>query len=318
MRNGKEFIVIALGGNAILRTGEKGTVEEQYKNIKETVKHLLPFLMREDLNIVITHGNGPQVGNTLLRSELSQHAVPPHTLDVCGAETQGSIGYMMIQPLQEALNQAGVNRSVVSVVTRTLVDKEDPAFKNPTKYVGLFYSEEEACKLSKEKGWVVKEDSGRGWRRIVPSPIPREIIEYRAIEDLTERGHLVVAVGGGGIPVCNDGGKLIGVEAVIDKDLGSALLAEELGAGLFIILTGVSQVALNFGKDNEKKISKMTLFEAKRYYNEGHFPAGSMGPKILASIKYLEKINGKVLIASPDSLISALRNETGTWIVRDS
>lgn len=318
MKNSKNTVVIALGGNAILRTGDKGTVEEQYRNIKETVKHLLPFLMREDLNIVITHGNGPQVGNALLRSELSQQAVPPHTLDVCGAETQGSIGYMMAQPLQEALNQAGIKRSVISMVTRTIVDKDDPAFKNPTKFVGLFYSEEEANKLAKEKGWVVKEDSGRGWRRVVPSPIPREILEYRAIEDLTDRGHLVIAVGGGGIPVCEDKGSLIGVEAVIDKDLGSALLAEELGAGLFIILTSVSQVALNFGKDNEKKISKMTLSEAKRYYNEGHFPAGSMGPKILAAIKYLEAIKGRVLITSPESLTSALKNQTGTWITSNS
>lgn len=309
-------IVIALGGNAILRAGDKGTLEEQYRNIKETINNLSSLLSNDSLRIVITHGNGPQVGNALLRSELSQQVVPPHTLDVCGAETQGSIGFMMIQSLQEELYRINSRKIVISMVTRTLVDKNDSAFQKPNKYVGLFYSEDEAKKLSKEKGWIIKEDSGRGWRRVVPSPLPLEIIEYKAIKDLIEKGHLVVAVGGGGIPVYYDGEQLRGIEAVIDKDLGSALLAEELKAELFIILTGVKQVSLNFGKENEEKLNFLTLSEAKKFYEENHFPPGSMGPKILAAIKYLEKVDGQVLITSPENLLEAFKTKSGTWISR--
>ncbi|MBT9164419.1 MAG: Carbamate kinase 2 [candidate division WS2 bacterium] len=316
MINGKNTVVIALGGNAILQANDRGTLEEQYRNLKETVHHIMPFLMREDIKVVVTHGNGPQVGNALLRSEISKNIIPPHTLDVCGAETQGSIGYMVAQTIQEEFYKINIPRVVVSVVTRTLVSTDDPAFQNPTKYIGPFYSENEAKKLAEEKGWIVKEDSGRGWRRVVPSPIPQEIVEYRAIYDLVNHGHLVVSTGGGGIPVVKRDERLEGIEAVIDKDLASAVLATELKARQFIILTGVSQVSINFGKPDEMKLTSLTLEEAQKYHSEGQFPPGSMGPKIASAIKYLEATDGEVLITSSEALYPALKGEDGTWISR--
>ncbi|MBT9130494.1 MAG: Carbamate kinase 2 [candidate division WS2 bacterium] len=316
MINGKNTVVFALGGNAILQTNDRGTLKEQYRNLKETVQHIMPFLMREDVNVVVTHGNGPQVGNALLRSEISKDTIPPHTLDVCGAETQGSIGYMITQTIQEEFYRINIPRVVVSVVTRTLVNTDDPAFQNPTKYIGPFYSEVEAKKLAEERGWIVKEDSGRGFRRVVPSPMPQEIIEYKAIYDLINHGHLVVSTGGGGIPVVKRDQRLEGIEAVIDKDLASAVLATELKARQFIILTGVSRVSINFGKPDEIKLTSLTLEEAQKHLSEGQFPPGSMGPKIASAIKYLEATDGDVLITSSEALFPALKGEDGTWISR--
>lgn len=316
MINSKNTVVIALGGNAILQANDRGTLEEQYHNLKETIQHIMPFLMREDINVVVTHGNGPQVGNALLRSEISKNIIPPHTLDVCGAETQGSIGYMIAQTIQEEFYKINIPRVVVSVVTRTLVSTDDPAFQNPTKYIGPFYSDTEAKKLTEEKGWIVREDSGRGFRRVVPSPMPQEIIEYKAIYDLVSHGHLVVSTGGGGIPVVKRDEQLEGIEAVIDKDLASAVLATELKARQFIILTGVSRVSINFGKPDEIKLTSLTLEEAQKHLSEGQFPPGSMGPKIASAIKYLETTDGEVLITSSKDLFPALKGEDGTWISR--
>ncbi len=316
MINSKNTVVIALGGNAILQANDRGTLEEQYHNLKETIQHIMPFLMREDINVVVTHGNGPQVGNALLRSEISKNIIPPHTLDVCGAETQGSIGYMIAQTIQEEFYKINIPRVVVSVVTRTLVSTDDPAFQNPTKYIGPFYSDTEAKKLTEEKGWIVREDSGRGFRRVVPSPMPQEIIEYKAIYDLVSHGHLVVSTGGGGIPVVKRDERLEGIEAVIDKDLASAVLATELKARQFIILTGVSRVSINFGKPDEIKLTSLTLEEAQKHLSEGQFPPGSMGPKIASAIKYLETTDGEVLITSSKALFPALKGEDGTWISR--
>ncbi|RLF67362.1 MAG: carbamate kinase [Thermoplasmata archaeon] len=308
-------IVIALGGNAIQRNNNERDAESQMKNVRLTAKYLAELIER-GVDIVITHGNGPQVGDILLRNEISAKVVPPMPLDVCGAESQGMIGYWIQQALKNELERRGIKKPIATIVTQVLVDPNDPAFQNPTKFIGPTYTEEEAKKLM-EKGYTMKYDIGRGgWRRVVPSPDPREIIEIDAIRSLVESGTIVIAVGGGGIPVirAEDGG-LKGVEAVIDKDLATERLATQLNAEKMLILTAIEKVYLNFGKPNAKPLDLMTVSEAERYYKEGHFPPGSMGPKILASIRFVRHTGNVAIISSLDKALEAFEERTGTKIV---
>jgi carbamate kinase len=265
-------------------------------------------------NVVITHGNGPQVGYLLQRIDLAAHELPTVPLDIVGADTQGAIGYMIQQSLSDELRRLGIAKQCVTLVTQVKVDPKDPAFNKPTKPIGSFMTKEEADKNVRENGWDVMEDAGRGWRRVVPSPFPQEIIECDAIEALISQGFIVTAVGGGGIPVIEENGSLKGIAAVIDKDYASALLANNIKADLFIISTAVDRVSLNYGKENQRDLDSMTLAEAKQYAQEGHFAAGSMGPKINAIISYLEKGGQEALITSPGKIESALAGESGTRI----
>ncbi len=305
-------VVLAVGGNALLRPGDRGTAEEQMLRARQTAENIYPLFQK--FKVVVTHGNGPQVGAILLQNETAKNVVPPMPLDICGAMSQGEIGYMLEQSFQNVLEEKGVNKDIATVLTRVIVDENDPAFENPTKPIGPFYTEEEAKRLAKEKGWHVIEDSGRGWRRVVPSPMPLEIVEKDVIAELLEKGFVVIAVGGGGIPVIRKGRKLFGVEGVIDKDLASAVLARDIGADRLIILTSVEKVYLNFGKPEQRGIEKMSVEEAKKYMEEGHFKKGSMYPKILASIIYLDNGGKEVLITSPEKVQDALDGKTGTWI----
>jgi len=307
-----ETVVLAVGGNALLRPGDRGTAEEQMLRARETAENIYPLFKK--FKIVVTHGNGPQVGAILLQNENSKNIVPPMPLDICGAMSQGEIGYMLTQSFHNVLEEKRIDKRIVVILTRVLVDKNDPAFKNPTKPIGPFYSEEEAKKLAKEKGWHVIEDSGRGWRRVVPSPEPIEIVEKRAIRSLIDEGFVVIAVGGGGIPVIKEDGNFVGVEGVIDKDLASATLGKDISADKLIILTSVDRVYLNFGKTNQRAIEKMSVEEARKYMKEGHFKKGSMYPKILASIRFLEHGGKEVLITSPEKIQEALDGENGTII----
>ncbi len=309
-----KLAVVAIGGNSLIKSADRQTVPDQWEAMAETAEHIAAMIA-QGWDVVITHGNGPQVGFILLRSELASHVLHTVPLDVCGADTQGAIGYMAQVTLDDALLRRGVRRQTATVVTRVVVDQADPAFQHPTKPIGPFYTEEQAQRYRAERGWVVREDAGRGWRRVVPSPQPLEIVETAAIQTLLAAGFIVVGVGGGGIPVVREtGGRLRGVEAVIDKDLASSLLARTIKADLFLISTAVERVALNFRKPGERFLDRMTLEEAKRYLAEGHFPAGSMGPKIQAAIDYLEAGGKEVLITAPEALERALAGETGTRI----
>ena len=307
-----ETVVLAVGGNALLRPGDRGTAKEQMLRARETAENIYPLFKK--FKIVVTHGNGPQVGAILLQNENSKNIVPPMPLDICGAMSQGEIGYMLTQSFHNVLEEKRIDKRIVVILTRVLVDKNDPAFKNPTKPIGPFYSEEEAKKLAKEKGWHVIEDSGRGWRRVVPSPEPIEIVEKRAIRSLIDEGFVVIAVGGGGIPVIKEDGNFVGVEGVIDKDLASATLGKDISADKLIILTSVDRVYVKFGKTNQRAIEKMNGEEARKYMKEGHFKKGSMYPKILASIRFLEHGGKEVLITSPEKIQEALDGENGTII----
>jgi carbamate kinase len=264
--------------------------------------------------VVITHGNGPQVGAILLQNEEARGVVPAMPLDICGAESQGLIGYMIQQSLRNLLKEQGIRVPVATVVTQVLVDEKDPAFENPTKPVGPFYNEEVAKRLAGERGFIVREDSGRGWRRVVPSPDPKGIVEEEAIKLLVESGAIVIASGGGGIPVVKQAGKLVGVEAVIDKDLAGERLATAVKANILLILTDVDGAALNYGTAEERFIGSMTTSEASRYLADGHFAAGSMGPKVLAAIRFLENGGQSCLIASLERAWEALQDEAGTRI----
>lgn len=314
-----KLAVIAIGGNSLIKDEAHKTVEDQYKAALETCYYIAEMI-EQGWDVAIGHGNGPQVGFILRRSEIAHkvegmHEVP---LDVCGADTQGAIGYALQQNLQNELHRRGIHRPVATVVTQVLVDQNDPAFQNPTKPIGGFMTEEEARRRQQEQGWTVVEDAGRGWRRIVPSPLPKEIVELEVIKTLLQAGVITIAVGGGGIPVIDTGNRqLRGIAAVIDKDYAASLLARVIGADLFLISTAVEKVALNFGKPNQRWVDQMTLAEAKQYLAEGiHFAKGSMAPKIQAIIWFLEaNPNGKALITNPENIGRALRGETGTWIV---
>ncbi len=307
------LIVVALGGNALIRKGEAGTSEEQRKNLRLALRQISRLV--EDHKVVITHGNGPQVGNIYLQQELASKEVPPMPLDVCGAMSQGMIGYLIQQELSNFLKNIGITKSVATILTQVLVDPDDPAFKKPSKPIGPFYSEEEARRLAREKGWSMVYQPGKGWRRVVPSPLPRKILEIDSIKALLQKGTIVVCTGGGGIPVVNKEGRLVGVEAVIDKDLASSLLAAELNADELIILTDVEGAALYYGSERQIFLKEVTVSEVRRYYEEGHFPPGSMGPKVLACIKYVEATGKTAVIAKLEKLEAAVKGESGTRIV---
>ncbi len=310
-------ILVALGGNAILQHKDTGTAEEQFTNVRTTCKQLVQLMLQEH-HIAVTHGNGPQVGDILLKNEIAKNTLPPMPLDICGAESQGMIGYMMQQSLDNELKSVGMDKGIVTLLTQTLVDAADPAFENPSKPIGPFYSAMEASKLRQEKGWTIINDSGRGYRRVVPSPNPMEIIEGKIIRSLFDAGFVVISTGGGGIPVVrrNDGRILKGVEAVIDKDLGAALLASNLGVEVLLILTDVDKVSLNFGKPNQEALDKLTNAECKRYISEGQFPPGSMGPKIEAARRFVEAGGKKAIITSLNHALDALGERNGTTITR--
>lgn len=313
-----KLVVIALGGNALLRKGQNGSFEEQYENVKKTAK-ILADLAEKDYRIVITHGNGPQVGATILRHDAGKklYEIPAFPMDVCGSETQGFIGYMVQQALNNEFRKRSIDKSIVTIVTRVLVDHEDPAFKNPTKPVGPFYTKEEMEKLKQEHPeYVFKEDKARGgWRRVVPSPDPKKIVEGDVIKKLVETGFIVVACGGGGIPVIETNEGLRGVEAVIDKDLAGERLASLVEADKFVILTDIDAAYLNFGRPNQKKIEKVRVEELKRYVEEGHFAEGSMLPKIIAAIRFIENGGEEAIIADLNQLIDAINGKSGTHVV---
>jgi len=315
----RKLAVVAIGGNSLIKDEKHKTVEDQYQAAKETTFHIADMI-EAGWDVAIGHGNGPQVGFILRRSEIAarvegMHEIP---LDVCGADSQGAIGYALQQNLQNELYRRGIKKNVATVVTQVLVDKNDKAFQNPTKPIGGFMEEVEAKRREKELGWSVVEDAGRGWRRVVASPIPKEVVELESVKTLLNAGVVVITVGGGGIPVIDAAkGVYQGVAAVIDKDYASSLLARLINADLFLISTAVEKVAINFGKPGQKWLDKMTLAEAKQYLAEGmHFAKGSMAPKIQAIIWFLEaNPNGKALITNPENIGRALRGETGTWIV---
>ena len=307
--------VVAIGGNSLIKDKDHRTVPDQFESTRETCIHIAGMI-EQGWDVVITHGNGPQVGFILLRSELAGDVLHTVPLDSCGADTQGAIGYMIQQSLYNEFEKRGMKKRAATAVTQVVVGKDDPAFQNPSKPIGAFYGEAEAKKLGAERGWVVKDDAGRGWRRVVPSPIPLEIVERDAIKTLLDAGFVVIGVGGGGIPVVREeDGSLRGVEAVIDKDYASGLLAASIQADLLLISTAVDQVALSYGQPGQRWLDKITLAEAERYLAEGHFAPGSMEPKIRASIKFLKDGGREALITSPENIERALAGDTGTRIV---
>ena len=314
----KKTCVIAIGGNSLIKDAKHQSVEDQYEAARETTLHIADMI-EAGWDVAIAHGNGPQVGFILRRSEIAaktegMHEVP---LDVCGADTQGAIGYALQQTLQNELFKRKINKSVATLITQTLVDKNDKAFQNPSKPIGGFMDEAEAKRRKESLGWTVVEDAGRGWRRVVASPLPKEVVELDSVKALLNGGIVVITVGGGGIPVIDKGeGEYAGVAAVIDKDYASSLLAREIKADLFLISTAVEKVALNYGKPDQRWLDKITLAEAKQYLAEGtHFAKGSMAPKIQAIIWYMEGGGKQALITNPENIGRALKGETGTWIV---
>jgi len=314
MNLNKKVAVIAVGGNSLIQNGKK-SIPDQYQAAKETSSHISKMIS-SGWSVIIAHGNGPQVGFILRRSELSLHELHPVPLDYCGADTQGSIGYMFQQSLQNEFRKLGINKTPVTIVTQVRVDSADPAFKNPSKPIGSFMDEDSAKEKAEKENWSVKEDSGRGWRRVVPSPPPIEIIERDAIKELVNKDFVVIAVGGGGIPVIhNDSGDLEGVAAVIDKDFASSLLATEVGADLFLISTAVEKVYLNFGSSEQQSLDQVTTSQLKKYINENHFAAGSMLPKILAVLQFFENGGKRAIITNPENIERALNGETGTHII---
>jgi len=313
-------VLAALGGNAILQSGTRGTAAEQTETVDLACKTLVQMVKRGH-DIAVTHGNGPQVGDILLANEMAKRVLSPMPLDVCGAESQGMIGYMIQQSMQNELRNEGLKREVVSVLTQTRVDASDTAFANPTKPIGPFYSASAATKLGNEKKWVMKK-SDKGYRRVVPSPDPLEIIESAAIRNLFNSGVIVVSTGGGGVPVVKDQetGKLRGVEAVIDKDLGAALLAQALEVDLLMILTDVDGVSLDFGTPKQRMLGFMSLADCKLYSGQGQFPPGSMGPKVEAVSRFIEKTGRRAVITSIAKAEDALEGKAGTFVAlkRDS
>jgi len=310
-------ILIAVGGNSLIRAGEKGSVAEQMANARRTAAAILG-LIRAGYRIVITHGNGPQVGAQLLRSERASHQVPGQTLDVCGAASQGEIGYLLAQALRRELSAAGLQVPVVSLVTQTVVSASDPAMEHPTKPIGPFYSRADAEEKTRLLGWVIVEDAARGYRRVVPSPEPVEIVELEVIRALVNAGVLVIACGGGGIPVIRADGGFQGVEAVIDKDRASALLAAELGVDIFAISTDTPYVYLDYKKPTQRPLTCVSAEELESYYQAGHFPPGNMGPKIESALRFLRRGGKEVVITSYEHLCHAVAGSAGTRILPGS
>lgn len=309
-----ETVVIAIGGNAILKEGQVGTVEEQLANVDSACGPIVD-LYAKGFRIILVHGNGPQVGNILLQVEAAADTVAPQTIDLAGAQTQGQLGYMIQRSVHNHFTRRGVAGKITSVVTQVIVDARDPAFQNPTKPIGPFYTQQRAEELHRlNPQQVFREDAGRGWRRVVPSPRPIRIIERDSVRSLLDQNHIVVAGGGGGIPVAVEGDHYVGMEAVVDKDLVSAAIARDLNADKLIILTGVPQVYVDFGTPNQRPIHRMSAEEAKGYLEEGQFPPGSMMPKIQAALEYLENGGKEVVITSIDQLAQAAEGKTGTVI----
>ncbi len=306
--------VLAFGGNAILKSVEKGKLSEQEKNAAEAAEMIVNILNR-GYEVIVVHGNGPQVGNELIRVEESITKVPPCSLDYCVAKTQGDIGHMLEKAIRNKLLKRGINKNVVGLLTQVEVKKDDPGFDNPSKPVGPYYTKYRAYKLQKNNDWVMKEIPERGYRRLVPSPKPRKIRNVDLMEKLMNEGSIVIAAGGGGIPVYREDKKFESADAVIDKDYSASMIADEIKADLFIMLTDVSKISLNWGTEQQKDLDAMTLKEAEKYYEEGHFPEGSMGPKVKASMKFVEKgKNREVIITSADALPEAFEGKNGTRI----
>jgi carbamate kinase len=306
--------VVAIGGNSLARANERGTFEEQQHHARETCRGIAAIL-RQGYRVVLTHGNGPQVGEALLRSELARDVLPTQHLDVCDAETEGSIGYLLQQTLDNTLHDSGIPQKVVSIITQVIVDEKDPAFQKPDKPIGPFYRKEEAVQRQERLGWKMVEDSGRGWRRVVASPHPQRIYELDAIRACLGAGFVVIAAGGGGIPVVRRAGQLQGSEAVIDKDRCSALLATDLRAELLVFSTGVTHACLHFGKENEKPLFRVSWEDASEYLKQGEFAAGSMKPKIEAALRFLEAGGKRVIVTAPEFMAAAIKGGAGTEIL---
>jgi len=310
----KKKAVIALGGNALIKKNQEGTIHEQFANTRNICKSIVKII-KNDWNVVITHGNGPQVGAILLQNDLARDVTPSMPLGICVAESEGLIGYMIQQCLSNALKKANVDRSVATLITQVLVDEDDPSFKNPTKPIGPYYNQKEALEMLKEGYQIMRQRDG--WRIIVPSPDPKSIVEGEIIKKMLDDNIIIIASGGGGMPVIEkEGWGLDGLEAVIDKDLASERLAESIKAQLLMILTNVEKVYLNYDTPTQKEIDKITLSELKKYYKEGHFPSGSMGPKILAAIRFIESGGKKVIISHVDKAWEAFNGKTGTHITK--
>jgi len=311
----KKTAVVAIGGNSLIKSKSQQSVADQYEAAHETCIHIVGMI-EQGWDVAIGHGNGPQVGFILRRSELSRHELHEVPLDFCGADTQGAIGYMLQQNLYNEFRKRGMDKQAVTLVTQVLVDRNDQAFQNPSKPIGSFMDQTEALHRRETEGWDVVEDAGRGWRRVVASPLPVRVVERDSVKELIGRGMVVITVGGGGIPVIEtEEGYLQGVAAVIDKDYASSLLATSIGADLFLISTAVEKVALNYGKPNQQWINQMTAAEAKRHMEEGHFAPGSMKPKIQAILWFLERGGKEAIITNPENIERALAGETGTRIV---
>lgn len=311
----RKVALIAFGGNALLPENQRGLQEEQMRNAQHAAK-LMVHVVRKGYELIIVHGNGPQVGNLLIQMEEAVTKVPPFTLDVCDAMTEGSMGFMLEKAIINELRTRSLDKEVATIVTQVLVDRDDPAFENPTKPVGPFYSKYRAQMLAREKKWTMVEDAGRGYRKVVPSPKPIDVVPKWIIRDLVRAGRIVIAAGGGGIPVIINGrGLFKGIEAVIDKDYVASLIAREVKVDLFIILTNIERVYLNFGKPDERPIERMTVGEAQEFLSQGQFPAGSMGPKIEAAVEYIQAGGEEVLITSASHLKAALVHRSGTRIV---
>lgn len=308
-------LVIALGGNALQEAGKPATAQAQLEVVEKTSEYIADIVER-GYEVIVAHGNGPQVGRIVIQNEIASASTPAMPFDVCGAMSQGMIGYHIQQGLSKVLRHRGINKNVVTVVTQVVVDKDDPKFKAPSKPIGPFYTEEEAKAIAAEKGYTMKEDAGRGWRRVVASPLPVEIVELDAVKTLNDAGFVVVTVGGGGIPVVrNDAGDLEGVAAVIDKDLASEKLARDMDADALVILTAVEKVSINFKKPDQKDLDRMSAAEAKQYIKEGHFAPGSMLPKIEAALNFVESKPGRIaIITSLDKAVDAIEGRAGTTI----
>lgn len=313
----KGICVVAIGGNAIINEHNEGTVEEQIENIRIACSNVVS-LIQKGYQVVLTHGNGPQVGQALLRHKLAASEVPEGTLDTNVAETQGLLGYLIQQTMRNELDNANLSQQVISVITQVLVDKRDPSFENPTKPIGPFYSAAEAQDIAAKYNKRMVEDSGRGFRMTVPSPMPVDIVEKEFISALVRSGAIVIAAGGGGIPVVKEAGRLVGVEAVIDKDVASSVLAKMIGADYLLLLTGVDKVCINYRQPDERQLDEVEVEELHKYLQEGQFPEGSMGPKIRAAISFVEEGGNKSIITSLPNMCAAMEGKTGTAVVRDS
>jgi len=311
----RPIVLVAMGGHAFMKKGERGTIEDHVRNA-DAIAELLMTLVERDYHLVITHGNGPQVGSLLLQNECSRDEVVPMPMDVLVGMTEGSLGYILQQSLLNQLRRRGLRRYVVTVVSQVLVRSDDPAFDNPNKPVGPFLTEAEARDRRDRFGWHVREDPPRGWRRLVPSPRPHKVLQRSMIRDAARSGHIVVACGGGGIPIVEGAdGSYAGIEAVVDKDLTSAVLGVEIGAALMVILTAVPQVYVNFNQPNQQALGAVTVEELERLYDEGHFPPGTMGPKVEASLQFLKRGGRRTLITDPDNLPRAIEGRAGTHFI---